>query len=172
MPAPTSRSAAAREALAEIDRAKTAFFSNVSHEFRTPLTLMLGPLEDALRHAAELPDDRLAELKVAHRNALRLLQLVNTLLDFSRVEAGRVQVNLAKTDLAVLTARSRLELPFRLRARRTDVEHRLRAAAAGRRTWTARCGRRLSSISSRMPSNLLSPAASTCGCATSAAAWS
>ena len=91
------------EALAEIDRAKTAFFSNVSHEFRTPLTLMLGPLEDALRHAAELPDDRLAELKVAHRNALRLLRLVNTLLDFSRVEAGRVQVNLAKTDLAVLT---------------------------------------------------------------------
>ncbi len=91
------------EALAEIDRAKTAFFSNVSHEFRTPLTLMLGPLEDTLRHADELPGKRLEEVTVAHRNALRLLRLVNTLLDFSRVEAGRVQVNFESTDLAALT---------------------------------------------------------------------
>ncbi len=91
------------EALAEINRAKTAFFSNVSHEFRTPLTLMLGPLEDALRHPEELPGKRLEEVTVAHRNALRLLRLVNTLLDFSRVEAGRVQVYLEKTDLSVLT---------------------------------------------------------------------
>ena len=91
------------EALAEIDRAKTAFFSNVSHEFRTPLTLMLGPLEDALRHADELPGKRLEEVTVAYRNALRLLRLVNTLLDFSRVEAGRVQVNFENTDLAALT---------------------------------------------------------------------
>ena len=91
------------EALAEIDRAKTAFFSNVSHEFRTPLTLMLGPLEDALRHPEELPGERLEEVTVAHRNALRLLRLVNTLLDFSRAEAGRVQVYFEKTDLPALT---------------------------------------------------------------------
>ena len=91
------------EALAEIDRAKTAFFSNVSHEFRTPLTLMLGPLEDALRHAGEMPHERAEEIRVAHRNALRLLRLVNTLLDFSRVEAGRAQVRTEKTDLSVLT---------------------------------------------------------------------
>src|SRR5581483_4746208 len=74
------------EALAEIDRAKTLFFSNVSHEFRTPLTLMLGPLEDAL--AAPLPDRQRERLDVAHRNSLRLLKLVNSLLDFSRIEAG------------------------------------------------------------------------------------
>ena len=76
------------EALAEIDRAKTAFFSNVSHEFRTPLTLMLGPTEDALAS----PDGALAgeTLETVHRNELRLLKLVNTLLDFSRIEAGRV----------------------------------------------------------------------------------
>jgi signal transduction histidine kinase/CheY-like chemotaxis protein len=91
------------EALAEIDRAKTAFFSNISHEFRTPLTLMLGPLEDALCHADELPRERLEEVTVAHRNALRLLRLVNALLDFSRVEAGRAEVNFQKTDLAALT---------------------------------------------------------------------
>ncbi len=75
------------EALAEIDRAKTAFFSNVSHEFRTPLTLMLAPLEDALndRGGTELPAIQRERLDVAHRNSLRLLKLVNTLLDFSRI---------------------------------------------------------------------------------------
>lgn len=90
------------EALAEIDRTKTAFFSNVSHEFRTPLTLMLGPIEDALAEAVD-PSQR-ARLKVAHRNALRLLRLVNALLDFSRIEAGRVDATFRPTDLAALTA--------------------------------------------------------------------
>src|SRR5262249_23845626 len=78
-------------ALEELDRAKTAFFSNVSHEFRIPLTLMLGPLEDALR-APTLSVPERQSLEVAHRNSLRLLRLVNTLLDFSRIEAGRVEV--------------------------------------------------------------------------------
>ncbi len=91
------------EALAEIDRAKTAFFSNVSHEFRTPLTLMLGPLEDVLNDPAPLPEAQRANLETAHRNSLRLLRLVNTLLDFSRIEAGRLQASYAPADLAVLT---------------------------------------------------------------------
>ena len=79
------------EALAALDRAKTTFFSNVSHEFRTPLTLLLGPIEDALDEAASLPSAQRERLDVAHRNALRLLKLVNSLLDFSRIEAGRLQ---------------------------------------------------------------------------------
>lgn len=90
------------EALAEIDRAKTAFFSNVSHEFRTPLTLMLGPLEDALGEEALLPDVR-DRLDVAHRNSMRLLKLVNTLLDFSRIEAGRIEAVYEPVDLCTLT---------------------------------------------------------------------
>ena len=92
------------EALAEIDRAKTVFFSNVSHEFRTPLTLMLGSLEDLLAQGEGkvVPEIR-AVLNVAHRNSLRLLKLVNTLLDFSRIEAGRVQASYQPTDLAALT---------------------------------------------------------------------
>jgi signal transduction histidine kinase/DNA-binding response OmpR family regulator len=91
------------EALAEIDRAKTAFFSNVSHEFRTPLTLMLGPVEDAVGNP-ETPSAVRMQLEVAHRNALRLLKLVNSLLDFSRIEAGRVQASYESTQLAQLTS--------------------------------------------------------------------
>src|SRR5581483_8770885 len=73
------------ETLAELDRAKTAFFSNVSHEFRTPLTLMLGPIEETLADLDLAPAHRDA-LTLTHRNALRLRKLVNTLLDFSRIE--------------------------------------------------------------------------------------
>jgi PAS domain S-box-containing protein len=92
------------EALAEIDRAKTAFFSNVSHEFRTPLTLMLGPLEDALAAPAESLPARRDDLALIHRNSLRLLRLVNTLLDFSRIEAGRLRASFEPVDLAAATA--------------------------------------------------------------------
>ena len=92
------------EALAEIDRAKTAFFSNVSHEFRTPLTLMLGPVEDLLtRGGTELAASVRGPIEVINRNGLRLLRLVNTLLDFSRIEAGRVRASYRATDLSSLT---------------------------------------------------------------------
>ncbi|MGH2943937.1 MAG: sensor histidine kinase, partial [Solirubrobacteraceae bacterium] len=92
------------EALAEIDRAKTAFFSNVSHELRTPLTLILGPLEDELAGADALDPLRRERIEAAHRNALRLLRLVNSLLDFSRIESGRIRATYEPTDLAAFTA--------------------------------------------------------------------
>lgn len=87
------------ETLAELDRAKTEFFSNVSQEFRTPLTLLLGFLEEELQRPG--CSER---LQIAHRNGLRLLKLVNSLLDFSRIEAGRMAPAYAPTDLAALTA--------------------------------------------------------------------
>jgi signal transduction histidine kinase/DNA-binding response OmpR family regulator len=90
------------DALAELDRAKTAFFSNVSHEFRTPLTLMLAPLEELLADGEASPQIR-GQLELAHRNGARLLRLVNSLLDFSRIEAGRVQAAYEPTDLCALT---------------------------------------------------------------------
>jgi signal transduction histidine kinase/FixJ family two-component response regulator len=92
------------ETLAALDRAKTAFFSNVSHEFRTPLTLMLGPLEEILDRPAEhtRPEDRQLLLLV-ERNALRLQKLVNALLDFSRIEAGRIAAQFEPVDLASFT---------------------------------------------------------------------
>jgi PAS domain S-box-containing protein len=92
------------QALAELDRAKTTFFSNVSHEFRTPLTLMIGPLQDLIAKTdSSLPREAAAALDVAHRNGLRLLKLVNTLLDFSRIEAGRIDASYEPTDLAAFT---------------------------------------------------------------------
>ncbi|MFP2913465.1 sensor histidine kinase, partial [Pyxidicoccus sp. 3LFB2] len=92
------------EALAELDRAKTTFFSNVSHEFRTPLTLMLGPVEDSLADEREpLSPGQRERQELVRRNGLRLQKLVNTLLDFARIEAGRAQVSFVPTDLARLT---------------------------------------------------------------------
>lgn len=93
------------EALAELDRAKTIFFSNVSHEFRTPLTLMLGPLEDLLadQQMKGRPEDA-KQIAIVHRNGLRLLRLVNTLLDFSRIESRRIQAIYRPVDLAERTA--------------------------------------------------------------------
>ncbi|SHN44223.1 ATP-binding protein [Chitinophaga sp. CF418] len=92
------------EALMEIDRAKTAFFSNISHEFRTPLTLMLGPLEELMvQREGTLTLAQEANVTATHRNALRLLRLVNTLLDFSRIEADRVQARYFPVNLSILT---------------------------------------------------------------------
>ncbi len=95
----------AKDAAEATDRAKTAFLANVSHELRTPLTLILGPAEDALADVEEpLPPRQRERLEVLHRNAIRLRKLVNALLDFSRVEAGRLQASFEPTDLAALTA--------------------------------------------------------------------
>ncbi|MGH7736457.1 MAG: SpoIIE family protein phosphatase, partial [Candidatus Tyrphobacter sp.] len=87
-------------ALADLDRAKTSFFSNVSHEFRTPLTLMLGPLEEL---AKTVNAEQLPLVSAARRNSLRLLKLVNTLLRFSRLEAGQADAVFTETDLAPIT---------------------------------------------------------------------
>ncbi|SEU30014.1 ATP-binding protein [Stigmatella erecta] len=93
------------EQLQTLDEAKTAFFSNISHELRTPLTLMLGPLEDALADGQEaLPPRHRERISLVHRSGGRLLKLVNTLLDFSRLEAGRAKAVYQATDLPHFTA--------------------------------------------------------------------
>ncbi|WP_207906558.1 PAS domain S-box protein [Methylomonas methanica] len=92
----------------ELDELKTKFFANVSHEFRTPLTLMIGPLEELLARFAPKDSNPVAteyeQLSLVHRNSLRLLKLVNSLLDFSRIEAGRMEAAYEATDLAEFTA--------------------------------------------------------------------
>lgn len=92
------------EELAELDRAKTTFFSNISHEFRTPLTLIMGPVNDLLARADSTDAAARHELEVVQRNGLRMAKLVNTLLDFSRIEAGRMQAGFEPVDLAAVTA--------------------------------------------------------------------
>ena len=115
------------EALAELDRAKTTFFSNVSHEFRTPLTLMLGPLEESLANSANLPADEVERIKLIQRNSSRLLKLVNTLLDFSRIEAGRTQAIFQPTDLCAFT--TELASNFRSATERAGLALRIDCAA-------------------------------------------
>ena len=115
------------EALAEIDRAKTEFFSNVSHEFRTPLTLMLGPTRGrACAQAASLSGEA---LEIVHRNELRLLKLVNNLLDFARIEAGRAQASYQATDLTAMTRD--LASGFRSAIERAGLELRVACAPLG-----------------------------------------
>ena len=92
------------EELAELDRAKTTFFSNVSHEFRTPLTLIMGPVEELRTRLGPADTAAAADLDVIYRNGLRLGKLVNTLLDFSRIEAGRMQASFEPLDLGAFTA--------------------------------------------------------------------
>ncbi|MGC5017827.1 SpoIIE family protein phosphatase [Micromonospora sp. DT47] len=104
--------------LAALDRAKTNFFANVSHEFRTPLTLVLGPLEDMLADP-QLPPSYTDRLTVMHRNALRLLKLVNTVLDFSRLESGRLAAHYQPTDVADYA--SRLASTFRSATERAGL---------------------------------------------------
>jgi len=93
------------EALAELDQAKTAFFANVSHELRTPLTLLLGPIADTLAGSGSaLPGDVRESLTLALRNGQRLQRLVNDLLEFVSIEAGRASAVRVETDVAAYTA--------------------------------------------------------------------
>ena len=92
------------ESLAELDRAKTEFFSNVSHEFRTPLTLISAPTEDALSDDLHpLAEPQRQRLELIQRNTRRLRRLVNDMLDFARIEGGRMPAETVPTDLSALT---------------------------------------------------------------------
>jgi signal transduction histidine kinase len=92
------------ERLAEIDRAKNIFYTNISHEFRTPLTLILAPVDDLLREeVGPLTAPQRDTLLALRRSALRLRRLVSGLLDLSRVEAGRFEPQPEALDLASLT---------------------------------------------------------------------
>ena len=117
------------------------------HEFRTPLTLMLGPLEDALNDssAARCRRRSASGSRSAHRNSLRLLRLVNTLLDFSRIEAGRAQANYQPTDLAALTADLASGFRSAVESAGLFLEIDCAAARPSRCMSTATCGRRSSS---------------------------
>ncbi len=122
------------EALAELDRAKSEFFANVSHEFRTPLTLIAGPAEDALADAADpLSAGQRERVQMVRRNAGRLRRLVDDMLDFARIEAGRLQPEKTAVDLSNFT--TELVESFAPAVDRAGL------AAAGRVSPTLRTGR-------------------------------
>jgi PAS domain S-box-containing protein len=124
------------QALAELDRAKTVFFSNVSHEFRTPLTLMLGPVEAMLHRAQPSATVNREELQLVHRNGLRLLKMVNTLLDFSRIEAGRINAVYEPTDLPAFTAE--IASAFQSAMERAGLEFFIDCQPAAEAAWVDR----------------------------------
>ncbi|MDQ0982950.1 SpoIIE family protein phosphatase [Streptomyces sp. V2I9] len=117
------------EELAELDRTKTAFFSNISHEFRTPLTLITGPVETLRQQLADDPVFR-EDLDVIHRSGLRLGKLVTALLDFSRIEAGRMQAGFEPVDLTAVTAE--LAGVFRSAVERASLRYEFVPATLGR----------------------------------------
>jgi hypothetical protein len=90
--------------LAQLDEAKTTFFSNASHEFRTPLTLILGPLQDCLQMQAAREPKLKDRLDIAYRNAARLKRLVDSLLDFSKLAANRLEGRFQPIALGPYTA--------------------------------------------------------------------
>ncbi|MGW4365774.1 SpoIIE family protein phosphatase [Nocardia takedensis] len=116
------------EELAELDRAKTAFFTSVSHELRTPLTLIAGPAHDALldRGAPLAPVQR-ERVEIIRRNAGRLRRMVDTLLDFSRIEQGAVTFEPVPVDVGALTRG--LAESFAPAVRRAGLDFSIDAAA-------------------------------------------
>ncbi|GAB3331082.1 hypothetical protein GCM10027299_36570 [Larkinella ripae] len=97
--------------LQELDEVKSRFFANISHEFRTPLTLIIGTLTEKMRALTDATDAafRWNEVSVMHRNAQRLLQLINQLLDLSKIESGKMELQLqagAINDLLMVTTAS------------------------------------------------------------------
>jgi signal transduction histidine kinase len=85
--------------LQELDHLKSQFFANISHEFRTPLTLILAPLESFLKQS-DIPEDQRKHFHIMHQNGLRLLKLINNLLDLAKIDTGKMALSYSKTDLA------------------------------------------------------------------------
>ena len=106
------------EKFQEIDRMKSHFFANISHEFRTPLTLIKGPIERWLPKM-ELPEMR-RDFEMTSRNTNRLLQLVNQLLDLSRLESGKMKLQVRPENIVELTRR--MTMTFESMARMSDIE--------------------------------------------------
>ncbi|MFQ5666068.1 MAG: ATP-binding protein [Candidatus Binatia bacterium] len=115
---------ASNEKLRELDRLKTEFFSEVSHELRTPLTLVLGPLEQLRQHASVWPPETRRLLDLAHGNSAKLLVLTDTLLELSRLDAGRLQPVRRAEQLGRLL--ERIAEPFLWLAEQRSVRLRLR----------------------------------------------
>jgi signal transduction histidine kinase len=92
------------EQVRELERLKTEFFANVSHELRTPLTLILSPISDLMSQSRELPQDLQELVRLARDNSLRLLKLINDLLDVARLESDEFKMRAEPLELTQFVA--------------------------------------------------------------------
>jgi signal transduction histidine kinase/CheY-like chemotaxis protein/ligand-binding sensor domain-containing protein len=120
--------------LKELDHAKSRFFANISHEFRTPLTLIEGPASQILEETEEEPVK--SKSRIIVRNARRLLQLVNQLLDLSKIEARKMTLQVAETPLAEFLRR--IAAAFESLAVRRDIEFEVMVADEVGSGWVDR----------------------------------
>lgn len=122
--------------LQELDEVKSRFFTNVTHEFRTPLTLIIGTLSEKLHLLASTPETviRQGEVTVMYHNAERLLHLINQLLDLSKIESGQLDLRLQTEDIrslltvsadlfSSLAAQRNIQLSIQLSPQRLLVNH-------------------------------------------------
>jgi signal transduction histidine kinase/DNA-binding response OmpR family regulator len=107
----------------EATETKFRFFTNISHEFRTPLTLILAPVEEILSAKGALPGPVRKDLQLVRKNALRLLRLVNQLMDFRKIESGKIEVNATENDLIAFLRD--IMLPFQPTANQRRIDFRL-----------------------------------------------
>jgi signal transduction histidine kinase len=124
----------AHQRLKELDELKTQFFANVSHELRTPLALILGPVDQVLREG-QIGEEERRRLETVQRNAELLLRHVNDLLEVAKLEAGRMELDYRRTDLARLVRRAGAHFDDARHlalGRRTDVAPRGGGSAAAR----------------------------------------
>jgi DNA-binding response OmpR family regulator/two-component sensor histidine kinase len=107
------------EKLKQLDTVKSRFFANISHEFRTPLSLILSPLQKSLAQPAiTLPQ---TDIEMMYRNATRLHILINQLLDLSRIESGKMKLQLEETDIRRMI--TTLCSAFQSRADQRDIDY-------------------------------------------------
>lgn len=119
-------------ATAKANEARINFFTNISHEFRTPLTLIITPLEELLRRSRLQGAER-QQLSIIRRNAIRLLQLVNQLIDFRKLEFNKMQVKAAEHDLLLFTGE--IIESFQPTARKRNIDCRMIATERSLPVW-------------------------------------
>ena len=120
----------AREREHELNEANIQFFTNISHEFRTPLSLIIGPLESLILSSRSKIKDQLV---VVYRNALRLLHLTNDLMDFRKLEEGMTRLQVKHGD--ILHFCREVSSYFTMRARRRNIEFRVYSGESGISAW-------------------------------------
>jgi signal transduction histidine kinase len=116
------------EQLRELDKLKSNFFANISHEVRTPLMLIISPLEELLSGKyGKLTDEQIEFVESMQRNASRLLRLINNILDFSKIEAGKMTLNVEKVDIVELInfIISSAEIPARSKNIQISLDNKL-----------------------------------------------